>query len=164
AHPGLVALATEVFDMSMPTKNQIHIKRGDLNITEEQLVQQPEGTITEGGIRENINVGILYIESWLMGKGAAALYNLMEDAATAEISRTLVWLWLNNQVKLENGEVFNIEKYVQLQEEELEKIKELLGEERYKNGKFDLAVELFDKLVLSENYQEFLTLEAYKYL
>ncbi len=164
AHPGLVALATEVFDTYMPAKNQIHIKRTDVNITEEQLVEQPQGTVTEAGIRENINVGILYIESWLMGKGAAALYNLMEDAATAEISRTQVWLWLHHSAKLENDEVFTIEKYVRLQEQELDKIKQLVGEERYRKGKFDLAVELFDKLVLSEEYQEFLTLEAYNYL
>lgn len=164
AHPGLVALATEIFDTYMPTKNQVHIKRADLKITEDKMIEQPKGTITETGIRENINVGILYIESWLMGKGAAALYNLMEDAATAEISRTQVWLWLHNRAKLENGEIFTIEKYVRLQEEELEKIRNLVGRERYANGKFDLAVELFDKLVLSEDYQEFLTLEAYNYL
>ena len=164
AHPGLVALATEVFDRRMPTKNQIHVKKDGLEISEAQLLEQPQGTITEAGIRENINVGIRYIESWLMGKGAAALYNLMEDAATAEISRTLLWLWLRNGAVMENGATFNIEKYVNLQEEELIKIKNLVGQDRYKNGKFDLAIELFDKLVLSEDYQEFLTLEAYNYL
>ena len=164
AHPGLVELAMNVFDEYMPTKNQIHNKRQELTITEEQLVELPKGTITEEGIRENINVGILYLESWLMGKGAAALYNLMEDAATAEISRTQVWLWLLKQAKLDTGEVLTVEKYVKLQEEELQKIKQLVGEERYNNGRFDLAIELFDKLVLSEDYQEFLTLEAYNYL
>lgn len=94
AHPGLVELAMSVFNKNMPTKNQMHIKRNELNITEEQLLELPKGTITENGIRKNINVGILYVESWLMGVGAAALYNLMEDAATAEISRTQLWLWL----------------------------------------------------------------------
>jgi len=109
AHPDLVALAMEVFNEHMPTKNQIHIKRNELNITEEQLVEQPKGTVTEVGIRKNINVGILYLESWLNGKGAAALYNLMEDAATAEISRTQVWQWLQNEIKLDSGKKFNLE-------------------------------------------------------
>ncbi len=164
AHPGLVAIAMEVFNKNMPTKNQIHIKRAELDITEEQLVEIPKGTITEGGIRKNINVGILYLESWLSGVGAATLYNLMEDAATAEISRTQLWQWLHKEAKLDNGNIFNIEMYVNLQNEELEKIKKMVGNDRFVNGKFDLAVQLFDELVLSEEYQEFLTLEAYNYL
>ncbi|MCF6348679.1 MAG: malate synthase A [Flavobacteriaceae bacterium] len=164
AHPGLVSIAMEVFNEHMPTKNQIHIKRAELYITEDQLVEMPKGTITEGGIRKNINVGILYLESWLSGVGAAALYNLMEDAATAEISRTQLWQWLHKEVQLDTGSVFNIEMYVNLQNEELEKIKKMVGNDRFVNGKFDLAVQLFDELVLSEAYQEFLTLEAYNYL
>ena len=164
AHPGLVAIAMEVFDKYMPTKNQIHVKRAELTITEEQLVEIPKGTITEGGIRKNINVGILYLESWLSGVGAAALYNLMEDAATAEISRTQLWQWLHKEAKLDNGTIFNIEMYVNLQNEELEKIKKVVGNNRFVTGKFDLAIRLFDELVLSEEYQEFLTLEAYNYL
>ena len=164
AHPGLVKLAMDVFNDHMPTKNQIHIKRAELSITEEQLVEQPKGIVTEQGIRENINVGILYLESWLSGKGAAALYDLMEDAATAEISRTQVWYWLQNKVKLDKNKGFDMEMYVRLQREELEKIKTLVGNERYVKGKFDLAVELFDKLILTDEYQEFLTLEAYNYL
>ena len=87
----------DVFNENMPTKNQIHVTRYDVNVTEKDLVEMPKGTITEEGIRKNINVGILYIESWLRGNGAAAIYNLMEDAATAEISRTQVWLWLKNE-------------------------------------------------------------------
>jgi malate synthase len=164
AHPGLVAVALQVFNEHMPTKNQIHIKRKELNITEQQLVELPKGTITENGIRKNINVGILYLESWLNGVGAAALYNLMEDAATAEISRTQIWQWLQKEAVLDNGTVFTMKMYVDLQKEELEKIKKMLGQERFDNGKFDLAVQLFDALVLSDDYQEFLTLEAYHYL
>lgn len=164
AHPGLVEIAMKVFNEHMPTKNQIHIKRAELYITEDQLVEMPKGTITEGGIRKNINVGILYLESWLSGVGAAALYNLMEDAATAEISRTQLWQWLHKEVQLDTGNIFNIEMYVNLQNEELEKIKKMVGNDRFVNGKFDLAVQLFDELVLSEEYQEFLTLEAYNYL
>ena len=164
AHPGLVAVALDVFNEHMPTKNQLHIKRNELNITEEQLVALPKGTITENGIRKNINVGILYLESWLNGVGAAALYNLMEDAATAEISRTQIWQWLQKEAVLDNGTVFTMKMYVDVQKEELEKIKKMLGQERFASGKFDLAVRLFDELVLSDTYQEFLTLEAYNYL
>jgi len=164
AHPGLVTIAMDVFNEHMPTKNQIHVKREELNITEKQLVELPKGTITENGIRKNINVGILYLESWLRGVGAAALYNLMEDAATAEISRTQLWQWFQKEVKLEDGTVFNIKMYVKFQNEELEKIKNMVGNDRFVNGKFDLAVQLFDELVVSDTYQEFLTLEAYNYI
>ena len=110
------------------------------------------------------NVGILYIESWLRGNGAAALYNLMEDAATAEISRTQVWHWLHNNIQLEDGRTFNQEMYQQFKKEELEKIKDLVGENGFEKGKFELAIELFDELVLSEEYKEFLTLSAYNYI
>ena len=164
AHPGLVSLAMEVFDTYMKTSNQIDKLREDVKITEEALVQQPTGTITEEGIRENINVGILYTESWLMGQGAAALYNLMEDAATAEISRTQVWLWLQKNELLEDGRTFTKGMYKQFKKEEIQKIKNLLGVDRFENGKFKEAIELFDNLVLSEEFEEFLTLPAYKYL
>ena len=164
AHPGLVAVALEVFNAYMPNKNQIHNKRTDVVITEKQLVEQPKGTITENGIRKNINVGILYIESWLSGNGAAALYNLMEDAATAEISRTQLWQWLHNRSKLNDGTVFTPEIYVELLEDEIVKIKRMVGETNFENGNFKLAIELFDSLVVSEKFEEFLTLKAYKYL
>ncbi|MDE0534910.1 malate synthase A [Tenacibaculum sp. L6] len=164
AHPGLVSLAMEVFDAHMKTPNQIDKLREDVHITEEALVQQPLGTITEEGIRENINVGILYIESWLMGQGAAALYNLMEDAATAEISRTQVWLWLQNNELLEDGRTFTEGMYEQFKKEELKKIKSYVGKDRYSKGKFELAVQLFDELILNKEFVEFLTLPAYKYL
>ena len=164
AHPGLVELAMSVFNKNMPTKNQMHIKRNELNITEEQLLELPKGTITENGIRKNINVGILYVESWLMGVGAAALYNLMEDAATAEISRTQLWLWLKKNVQLENHEVVSTALYEKIIKEELEKIKEYVGNERYNSGKFELATNLFSKMIFNEELDEFLTLEAYKHL
>ncbi|EAQ41163.1 malate synthase A [Polaribacter sp. MED152] len=164
AHPGLVSVAMAVFNENMPTKNQIHVKRNDLNISEADLVEMPQGSITEEGIRKNINVGILYIESWLRGNGAAAIYNLMEDAATAEISRTQVWLWLHNNIKIDGNQVFNAEMYQQLKMEELEKIKTLVGENTFNNGKFSLATDLFDELVLSKEYKEFLTLDAYQYI
>jgi malate synthase len=164
AHPGLVSLAMGVFNENMITKNQIHVSRKDVQVSEADLVEMPKGTITEFGIRKNINVGILYIESWLRGNGAAALYNLMEDAATAEISRTQVWYWLQKNIQLEDQRIFNVEMYQQLKKEELVKIKNLVGEDSFKNNKFQLAIQLFDALVLSKEYKEFLTLSAYNHI
>ncbi len=164
AHPGLVPVAKKIFDDLMPTKNQIDKKFEEYQISESDLIEIPQGTITEKGVRKNINVGILYIESWLMGTGAAALYNLMEDAATAEISRTQVWQWLKNEAKLEDDRTLLPEMIMKWQDEELENIKKYVGEERYENGKFKLAAEIFDDLVLNDHFEEFLTLLAYKYL
>ncbi len=164
AHPGLVEVAMNVFNMYMPTANQIKKQLNYLPISEENLVELPTGTITEEGVRKNINVGILYIESWLNGNGAAALYNLMEDAATAEISRTQVWFWLQKLVVLENRKTLNKELYQTFRNEEVEKIKQLVGLQNFKNGKFDVAIDLFDNLVLAKEFEEFLTLSAYKNL
>ena len=164
AHPALVEVAMNEFNKHMPTPNQLHITRNDLNITEQDLVELPKGTVTEAGIRKNINIGILYTEAWLRGHGAVALYNLMEDAATAEISRTQIWQWLKNEVIIEDGRKFNIALYVELLNDEVEKILTEFGEDTIKNTKFKLAIELFDKLVLSEKFEEFLTLPAYQYI
>ena len=164
AHPGLVSVAMDVFDENMLTKNQIHVKRSEINFGVNDLVEMPKGTITEEGVRKNINVGILYIESWLRGNGAAAIYNLMEDAATAEISRTQVWLWLQKEVTIDNGETFNIKAYEKFKHQEIEKIKEYVGQVGFDDGKFKEAIQLFDELVLTENFQEFLTLKAYDHI
>ncbi|MDK2771066.1 MAG: malate synthase A [Flavobacterium sp.] len=164
AHPALVPVAMKVFNENMPTKNQMHVKRNELNITEAQLLELPVGIVTENGVRKNINVGILYIESWLMGTGAAALYNLMEDAATAEISRTQLWLWLNKKVTLDSGKICTAELYKNYIPEELIKIKEYVGTERFLEGKFELATQLFTEMILSETLDEFLTLKAYEYI
>ena len=164
AHPGLVSVAKKIFDEFMPTPNQIDKKFEEYHITEENLLEIPKGTITENGVRKNINVGILYIESWLMGVGAAALYNLMEDAATAEISRTQIWQCLKNEAKLHDGRTLMPEMVLNWQEEELDKIKKYVGEDRYNSGKFELATELFDDLILNDNFAEFLTLKAYQFI
>lgn len=164
AHPGLVPLAMQVFNENMPTKNQMHIKRAELTITEEELLALPKGTVTENGVRKNINVGILYMESWLMGVGAAALYNLMEDAATAEISRSQLWLWRNKGIVLQNGEKCTAELYQKYTVEELQNIKKYVGNERYNLGKFELATKLFTEMILKSELDEFLTLTAYKYI
>ncbi len=164
AHPGLVPVAKEIFDDLMPEKNQINKKFVEYHISEADLLEIPKGTITEKGVRKNINVGILYIESWLMGIGAAALYNLMEDAATAEISRTQVWQWLKNEAKLDDGRTLLPAMVLEWQEEELQKIKNYVGAERFNNGKFELATEIFDDLVLNDHFEEFLTLKAYQFI
>lgn len=164
AHPGLVKVAMDIFNEYMPNANQLDNLREDVNVSAQNLVEVPKGTITEDGLRININVGILYIESWLRGVGAAAIYNLMEDAATAEISRSQVWQWIKYNAKLEDGRTITYNLYKELLPQELEKIKEYVGAEAYKNGKFDEAIALFDKLISSEDFEEFLTLPAYELL
>ncbi|MCH2084791.1 MAG: malate synthase A, partial [Saprospiraceae bacterium] len=162
AHPGLVQVAMEVFDQYMPTANQITKKREDVEADAKTLIEVPKGTITEEGLRLNINVGILYIESWLRGNGAAAIYHLMEDAATAEISRTQVWQWIQRGAHLEDGRAITYELYEQLRDGEIEKIKVYVGQENYGTGQFAKAIALFDELVGNEAYTEFLTLPAYE--
>ncbi|TXE18322.1 malate synthase A [Psychroserpens burtonensis] len=164
AHPDLVAVAMNEFDKHMPTSNQLHVLREDVKITEQDLVERPLGTVTEAGIRKNINVGVLYTEAWLRGHGAVALYNLMEDAATAEISRTQVWQWLKNEVKLEDGRLFTQALFNDIFDNEVEKIITEVGQDHIVNTKFKLAIELFNKLVTAEDFEEFLTLPAYQYI
>lgn len=163
AHPALVSVAKDIFDQFMPSQNQID-KKFDYKITENNLLEIPKGEITEKGVRKNINVGILYIESWLMGVGAAAIYNLMEDAATAEISRTQIWQWLKNEAVLNDDRTLTRGMILQWEFEELERIEKYVGEERFKNGKFNLAKELFNELIFCENFEEFLTLKAYPFI
>jgi len=164
AHPGLVPVAMEVFDEHMPQPNQINNLRRDVHVEAKDLVQTPTGTITEEGIRTNINVGILYVESWLRGIGAAAIYNLMEDAATAEISRSQLWQWIHHECYTVAGRAITPALYDHLKAEELIKIKELLGEDRFKAGRFEEAVEIFDHLVKADSLEDFLTLNAYEYI
>ncbi|MBO6183736.1 MAG: malate synthase A [Chryseobacterium sp.] len=163
AHPALVSVAKDIFDQFMPGKNQID-KKFDYQITENDLLEIPKGEITEKGVRKNINVGILYIESWLIGVGAAAIYNLMEDAATAEISRTQIWQWLKNDAVLNDDRTLTREMILQWEFEELERIEKYIGAERFKNGKFSLAKELFNEIIFCENFEEFLTLKAYPFI
>jgi len=164
AHPALVPVAMEVFNQHMITPNQIHRKREDFHCSAEDLLKIPPGTITEEGLRLNINVGILYTESWLRGVGAAAIYNLMEDAATAEISRTQVWQWLRNKTTLVDGRVIDQALYEDMRDDEIQKIKDHIGSKNYVSGKFAEAIRLFNQLVVQEEFSEFLTLPAYKML
>jgi malate synthase len=161
AHPGLVATAMEIFDEYMPEPNQVYRRREDFSCTEEELLEIPRGTITEAGIRANINVGILYLESWLRGNGAAAIHHLMEDAATAEISRTQLWQWLHNRVKLDDGRIFDQSLYEELRDDEIENIQSFAGSEGYQKGKYVEAICIFNRLVVLPEFQEFLTIPAY---
>lgn len=164
AHPGLVEIAMTIFNQHMPNSNQLGVLREDVYVTAKDLVELPQGTVTEAGIRKNINVGILYLESWLRGQGAVALYHLMEDAATAEISRTQVWQWLKNGVILEDGREFTTQLYADIFDDEVEKLIKEYGQEYVRKSKFDLAIKLFNDLVISNDFEEFLTLSAYQYL
>ena len=161
AHPGLVPLAKEIFDTYMKTPNQIEVKREDFSCTAKELLQLPEGTITEEGLRHNINVGILYLESWLNGNGAAAIYNLMEDAATAEICRTQVWQWLHSKAKLSDGRTINHSLYEDMRDDEIENIKHTVGSKAYQEGKYIQAICIFNRLVVQDKWEDFLTLSAY---
>jgi malate synthase len=162
AHPGLVAVAKEVFDAHMPTPNQIHVKREDVLVTAADLLAVPSGEITEGGLRLNIDVGIQYLESWLRGSGCVPIYNLMEDAATAEISRTQVWQWLHHGAKLNDGRQVTSSLVHETIASELEHIRGILGPQRYDSGKFPVAAEMFERMLTNEHLPEFLTLEAYQ--
>ncbi|PVH23871.1 malate synthase A [Sphingobacterium corticibacter] len=163
AHPALVAVAKDIFDEHMPAANQID-KKFDYQIKERDLLEIPKGDITEQGVRKNINIGILYIESWLMGVGAAAIYHLMEDAATAEISRTQIWQWLRNKAKLADNRTLTQELVLAWEAEELTKIEQYVGADRFKNGQFARATELLNELIFDENFEEFLTLKAYPFI
>jgi malate synthase len=158
AHPGLVPIAKAVFDKAMPGPNQIARKRQDVHVTAADLVKVPEGTITEAGLRQNINVGIGYIESWLRGIGCVPLYNLMEDAATAEISRSQVWQWLRHGARLDDGRRIDRALCDRLVEEELAKLKAGAPE----GDRYDDAAKLFRDLAEAETFVEFLTLPAYE--
>jgi malate synthase len=166
AHPGLVPVALEVFDREMPMANQIHTnKQQKITITASDLLETPNGKITEEGVRVNINVGIQYIASWLSGRGAAPIHNLMEDAATAEISRAQVWQWIRHpKGVLADGRKITVDMYEQFKVEELAKIKNEIGMHAYENGTFTEAVELFDSLILNDEFVEFLTIPGYKFL
>lgn len=162
AHPGLVSVAMDVFNANMTTPNNYSITREGEVTTQKDLLTAPEGTISEAGLRMNINVGILYIESWLRGVGAAALHNLMEDAATAEISRTQVWQWIKNGSKLNDGRTVTYELFKEILPSELENVKAYVGENAYNSATMKRAIEIFDELVQQGDYKEFLTLPAYE--
>ncbi len=160
AHPGLVEVAKAIFDEFMPQPNQIDVIP-DVTITAQDLLTVPDGAITEKGFRHNLNVGILYLESWLRGTGCVPLYNLMEDAATAEISRSQVWQWLHHQATLSDGRRVTRELFKQILTEEVDAIRQRVGDEAFAEGKYQDAANLFDEMITAEGCPEFLTLPAY---
>jgi malate synthase len=160
AHPGLVGVAKEVFDAHMKTANQIHVKREDVRVTAADLLAPEKGAITEGGLRLNIDVGIQYLESWLRGLGCVPIYNLMEDAATAEISRTQVWQWLHYGSPLDDGRKVTAELIRETIAAQLDNFRSALGA-RYAESKFDEAAKIFDHLIVNNRLENFMTLEAY---
>ncbi len=167
AHPDLIRVALIPFDKILGNNpHQKHVMLENEVITASQLSNFtiPDSCITEAGIRMNIQIGILYIESWLRGVGAAAIHNLMEDAATAEISRAQLWQWIHHKAKTYYGVTIDISMYKFFLADEIQKIKHLIGEDNYFNGKFFDAINLFDKLVTQEKFDLFLTTEAYSTL
>ena len=164
AHPGLVPVARGVFDARMAASHQLQVTRADVHVTAADLLAVPEGEITFGGLRTNIDVGIQYLEAWLRGSGCVPIYNLMEDAATAEISRTQVWQWVTHGAKLADGRRITPDLVRQTMAHELGALREQLGPARFDSGKFDLASKLFDQMMTGTDFPEFLTLVAYDYL
>ena len=164
AHPGLVALAKEIFDEHMPGPNQIDRKPDDIEINATDLLRVPKTGITEAGLRQNIAVGIGYLESWLRGIGCVPLFNLMEDAATAEISRAQLWQWIHHKALLDDGRQINRELFLKILGEEKDKFRQLVGDAQFKNGKYDEAARLLSEMIQSPRFVEFLTLPAYERL
>ncbi len=155
AHPALVPIAKEVFDTYMKTPNQISCQREDVHVNAEDLLTVPAGQITEEGLRWNIDVGLQYLESWLRGAGCVPIYNLMEDAATAEICRSQVWQWLKHSARLSDGHPVTQGL-----------IRQIIAEQknRLKGGRISEAADIFQRMMTSADFAEFLTLEAYDYI
>jgi len=150
AHPGLVPIAAQVFDAGMPGANQLHVLREDVKVTASDLLAVPDGEITAAGLHANVDIGVQYLESWLRGVGCVPIYNLMEDAATAEISRSQVWQWVRHGARLSDGRVVTEQLVRQI-------MAELFPTK-------SLAIELFERLMTGAEFAEFLTLVAYEHL
>jgi malate synthase len=167
AHPDLVPTAMGEFDRVLGTRpNQLDRQRPEVNVTPAQLldVRVPGGTVTDAGLRTNVNVGIQYVASWLRGTGAAAINNLMEDAATAEISRSQIWQWIHHGVSLAEGPRVTRELVQGIEREELEKIRRSVGDDFFAKGRYDEAQKIFEEVALSEEFREFLTIPAYEHI
>ena len=167
AHPDLVPTATEAFDRVLGDRpNQLERQRPEVSVTAGQLldVRVPGGSVTEDGLRMDVSVGIQYIESWLRGVGAAAINNLMEDVATAEISRSQIWQWVKNSSRLEEGPTVNADLVREIADDEMSKLRERLGDEAWKKSRFTEARKAFEQVALAPEFEPFLTLVALKYI
>lgn len=164
AHPDLVPVAREVFDRFMPDPNQIARQRDDVTVSQSDLLAVPQGTRTEGGLRDLIRAGVRYIEAWLRGRGAVPLDNLMEDAATAEICRALLWQWLTHGATLADGRTVDRALFERCLEEEMNRVRGEVGADAYDKGRYEEAIGLFRDLVTAPTLEPFLTLSAYRML
>jgi malate synthase len=161
AHPGLVPVAKGVFDEHMPGANQISRRQPDLRIHASDLLAVPEGNITHKGLEMNIDIGLRYLAAWLDGLGCVPIYDLMEDAATAEISRAQLWQWAHHAGRMTDGVTINVPLVQATIPVVLDRIKQELGEERFAASKFTAAGKLFDQMTVAEELPEFLTSIAY---
>ncbi|TAE34500.1 MAG: malate synthase A [Alphaproteobacteria bacterium] len=164
AHPGLIPTAMAVFNEHMPTPNQVDKARPAVHVTAEDLLRVPQGTITEAGLRNNVNVCIQYMASWMAGNGCVPIFNLMEDAATAEISRTQLWQWVHHEGTLEDGRVIDVLLLKRVIAEELKAIEAQVGSDVYAAGLYIPAAQMLEQQTLNADYVEFLTLPAYERL
>jgi malate synthase len=167
AHPDLVPVAMEMFDRVLGERpHQRERLRDEVSVSAEDLLrfEVPGTTITEDGLRNDVNVGLQYLASWLQGIGAAAIANLMEDAATSEIARSQVWQWVHHGASLEDGTDVTPELVRKVEDEELDQVRSAIGHERFAAGRFDDAREVFERVALDDDFVEFLTLPAYDLL
>ncbi len=162
AHPGLVALAKEVFDAHMSGPNQLDVLREDVEVTEADLLAVPEGPKTDEALRHNIRVGLQYVEAWIRGLGCVPIYNLMEDAATAEISRAQIWQWIRHSAKTDDGAVVDRARFEKTLAEEIEGLKKEVP--NFESGRFTDAARIFSNLSTASTFADFLTLPAYEEL
>lgn len=164
AHPGLAEIALEAFDSVMTGPNQLNVLRTDASVTAADLLQVPEGPISDAGLRHNVRVGVQYVEAWLGGLGCVPLYNLMEDAATAEISRAQIWQWVRHGAHTADGQPITAERFDAALRDELQVIAREVGAERFAAGRFAAAASLFGEMIRKPEFDEFLTLPAYEQL
>ena len=164
AHPGLATIARDAFDSVVHGPNQLTVLRSEVKVTAEDLLRVPAGEITEGGLRHCIRVGVQYIEAWLRGSGCVPLYNLMEDAATAEICRAQLWQCLHHGARTSDGVPVTPARFDRLLTEEIDRIHDEVGPVRLLNGVFPTAARLFEQMTKQDEFDEFLTLPAYELL
>ena len=165
AHPGLVPIAKAIFDAKMPAPNQIDRLRDDVTVTADDLLTMPQGTITEKGLRHNIDVGIQYMAAWLSANGCVPIYNLMEDAATAEISRSQIWQWVHHpNAVLADGRGITGEMVRGLFKEEMTRLEQKVGHDAFRAGRYALACQIIEDIVLADEFTEFMTTVGYEHL